>query len=49
MTKPLVSIVRAGEDVERAVRKAVALAGGVDDIVTTASRVLVKPNIANRE
>ena len=49
MNKPLVSIVKSGEDVELAVRRAVALAGGLDDIVTGASRVLVKPNIASRD
>lgn len=49
VNKPLVSIVQAREDVERAVRRAVALAGGVEDIVTAASRVLVKPNIASQD
>ena len=49
MNKTLVSIVKSVEDVELAVRRAVALAGGLDDIVTGASRVLVKPNIASRD
>ena len=49
MERPVVSVVKVGEDVELAVRKAVALAGGLDDIVTAASRVLVKPNIASRD
>lgn len=46
MGAPIVSIVKAGEDVELAVRKAVSLVGGLDEIVTLKSRVLVKPNIA---
>lgn len=46
MGAPIVSIVKAGEDVELAVREAVSLAGGLDGIVTPQSSVLVKPNIA---
>ncbi len=49
MSKPIVSIVKAGEDVELAVREAVALAGGLGDVVTSKSRVLIKPNIASRD
>ena len=49
MQKALVSIVRAGEDVELAVRKAVSLAGGLEGIVSSKSRVLIKPNIASRD
>ncbi|MGA2956184.1 MAG: DUF362 domain-containing protein [Thermodesulfobacteriota bacterium] len=49
MQKALVSIVRAGEDVELAVRKAVLLAGGLEGIVSSKSRVLIKPNIASRD
>lgn len=45
MRKPIVSIVKAGEDVELTVRKAISLAGGLDKIVTSKSKVLVKPNI----
>jgi uncharacterized protein (DUF362 family) len=47
--RPLVSVVKVENDVEVAVRKAVALAGGLDEIVTPASRVLVKPNIASHD
>ena len=46
--KAVVSIVRTGEDVELAVRKAVSLAGGLEGIVTSKSRVLIKPNLASR-
>ncbi len=49
MQKPLVAVVRAGEDVELAVRKAVSLAGGLEGIVSSKSRVLIKPNIASRD
>ena len=45
MPKPIVSIVKVREDVEVAVRKAISLAGGLDKIVTSKSKVLVKPNI----
>ena len=47
--KAVVSIVRTGEDVELAVRKAVSLAGGLEGIVTSKSRVLIKPNLASRD
>jgi uncharacterized protein (DUF362 family) len=43
--QPIVSVVKVGEDVELAVRKAISLAGGLDKIVTSKSKVLVKPNI----
>ncbi len=49
MQKPLVSVVRVGEDVELAVREAVALAGGLEGIVSSKSRVLIKPNLASRD
>ncbi len=43
---PLVSIVKVeGEAVEAAVRKAVELSGGLENIVKPASKVLVKPNV----
>lgn len=45
MRQPIVSVVKVGEDVELAVRKAISLAGGLDKIVTSKSKVLVKPNI----
>jgi uncharacterized protein (DUF362 family) len=44
--RPVVSVVRADEEVEIAVRQAVSLAGGLDGIVTPRSSVLVKPNLA---
>jgi len=47
--KPIVSIVKAGENVVLAVRKAVSLAGGLDGIVNSESKVLIKPNIASRD
>jgi len=44
--KKSVSIVRLAEsDVEAAVRKAIDLAGGLREIITADSRVLVKPNL----
>ena len=49
MKRPIVSVVRAGEDVELAVRKAISLAGGLDEIVTRGSTVLVKPNVSSCE
>lgn len=49
MLKPLVSVVRAGEDIELAVREAVSLAGGLEGVVTSKSRVLIKPNLASRD
>jgi len=45
----LVAVVRAGEDVELAVRNAVELAGGLEGIVTSKSKILVKPNVASRD
>ena len=45
--RPIVSVVKAGEDVELAVRKAVSLAGGLDEIMTLRSSVLIKPNLAS--
>ena len=47
MKRPIVSVVRAGEDVELAIRKAISLTGGLDEIVTRGSTVLVKPNVAS--
>jgi len=47
--QPIVSVVRVEKDVELAVRKAVYLAGGLDEIVTPGCRVLVKPNIATSD
>jgi uncharacterized protein (DUF362 family) len=44
--RPVVSVVKADEDVELAVRQAVSLAGGLDELVTPRSSVLVKPNLA---
>jgi len=49
MNRRIVSIVKAGEDVELAVRKAISLAGGLDEIVTRGSTVLVKPNVGSCE
>jgi uncharacterized protein (DUF362 family) len=49
MPKSIVSVVRANQDVEQAVREAVALAGGLDGIVNSGSRVLIKPNIATKD
>lgn len=46
---PIVSIVKAGKDIEAAVREAVDLAGGLDEIVKAHSRVLIKPNIASAD
>jgi len=45
----VVSVVRAGEDIEGAVREAVLLAGGLAEIITPNSRVLIKPNLASRD
>jgi len=49
MHRPTVSVVKLENDVEIAVRKAVSLAGGLDEIVTPGTKVLVKPNIASRD
>jgi uncharacterized protein (DUF362 family) len=49
MKKSVVSVVRAGDDVESAVRKAIQLAGGLGEIVNPRSRVLIKPNVNSRE
>ncbi len=49
MRKSVVSIVRAGEDVEAAVREAVSLAGGLEGLISSKSRVLIKPNLASRD
>jgi len=49
LSKSIVSVVKVEEDVESAVRKAVLLAGGLDDIVTPGRSVLIKPNIASRD
>ena len=44
--KNIVSIVRADEaGIESAVRRAVSLAGGLDEVVKPDSRVLIKPNL----
>lgn len=47
MVKPIVSIIHAREDVEQAVRQAVSLAGGLNGIVNSRSKVLIKPNLAS--
>jgi uncharacterized protein (DUF362 family) len=49
MGKPLVSVVRDGGNVESAVREAVQLAGGLEDLISSKSKVLIKPNIASRD
>jgi uncharacterized protein (DUF362 family) len=49
MTRPIVSVVKAGEDVELAIRKAISLAGRLEEIVTRGSSVLVKPNVSSCE
>ncbi|HEY83249.1 MAG TPA: DUF362 domain-containing protein [Dehalococcoidia bacterium] len=43
--KNLVSLVRAGKSVEAAVRQAIDLAGGLKEIISADSRVLIKPNL----
>ncbi len=49
MGKSLVSVVRDGGNVESAVREAVQLAGGLEDLISSKSKVLIKPNIASRD
>jgi uncharacterized protein (DUF362 family) len=49
MKKSVVSVVRVGEDVEAAVREAIQMAGGLEDLISSRSRVLIKPNIASRD
>ena len=49
MIKSVVSIVKAGEDVEAAVREAIRMAGGLEDLIGPKSRVLIKPNVASRD
>ena len=49
MIKSVVSIVKAGEDVEPAVREAIRMAGGLEDLIGPKSRVLIKPNVASRD
>jgi uncharacterized protein (DUF362 family) len=49
MIKSVVSIVKAGQDVEAAVREAIRMAGGLEDLIGPKSRVLIKPNIASRD
>lgn len=50
MNRPVVAIVKTGrrpgiQKVDEAVRRAVALAGGLDDIVSAGDLVLIKPNL----
>ena len=48
--KSVVSIVSAKEiDVETAVRRAIDLAGGLSELITSGSRVLIKPNLHRPE
>jgi uncharacterized protein (DUF362 family) len=47
--KSVVSVVKAGQDVEAAVRQAIQMAGGLEDLISSKSRVLIKPNIASRD
>jgi len=47
--KSVVSVVKAGDDVESAVRKAIDLAGGLGGVINSQSRVLIKPNVNSRE
>ena len=48
--KPKVSLIKADQPgIEAAVRKAVSLAGGLDKIVKSDSRVLIKPNLFRPE
>ena len=49
MGKSLVSVVRVGEDVEKAVRKAIQMAGGLEGLIGPKSKVLIKPNICSRD
>jgi uncharacterized protein (DUF362 family) len=49
MGKSLVSVVRDRGNVESAVREAVQLAGGLEDLIGSKSKVLIKPNIASRD
>jgi len=47
--KSVVSVVKVGQDVEAAVRQAIQMAGGLEDLISSKSRVLIKPNIASRD
>ena len=47
--KSVVSVVKVGQDVEAAVREAIQMAGGLEDLISSKSRVLIKPNIASRD
>jgi uncharacterized protein (DUF362 family) len=47
--KSVVSVVKVGQDVEAAVREAIQMAGGLGDLISSKSRVLIKPNIASRD
>ena len=49
MKKSVVSVVKVGQDVEAAVREAIRMAGGLEDLISSKSRVLIKPNIASRD
>jgi uncharacterized protein (DUF362 family) len=49
LPKPIVSVVKVKEDLDLAVRKAVSLADGLDEIITPGCTVLLKPNIASRD
>jgi len=49
MGKSLVSVVRDRGNVESAVREAVQLAGGLEGLISSKSKVLIKPNIASRD
>jgi uncharacterized protein (DUF362 family) len=49
MEKSVVSVVRVGEDVEAAVREAIQMAGGLEDLIGSKSKVLIKPNICSRD
>ena len=49
MEKSVVSVVRAGEDVEKAVREAIRIAGGLEGLIGPKSKVLIKPNICSRD
>jgi len=50
VTKSIVSIVRTEdirrpEDIERGIREALHLIGGIEDIIKPGDRVLLKPNV----
>lgn len=49
MRKSMVSVVKVGKDLEAAIRETLRMAGGLEEIIDTKSKVLIKPNIASRD